>query len=444
MNAALGFAAVARRLQTTAIARTKPAVPLERQLDALTAAGCRKIFTDSTTTELKAERLKPADGQQPVALVRVYRRGHGWGEFPLFDPAAAAPMRTLSAKQQAAMTARRTCPKCGQVRRYVVHGQCHACIVQTQEERLALQARTCWTCRRVSGTALPKGQEPRCLPCWMLWRLRRQFEEERAAVARRTCLGRDCQVVTATDEEIAAVQAAGTWFTPRWCPPCKERDDREREEARQRTAALVAQAQQARRDQVAGLERWAGTVLADPDTVVLDTETTGLHDAARIIDLGVLSITETTLMDRLLDPGEPVPASATDVHGLTDDDVRGAPTFSDVFNDLTTVLAGKRVLIYNKAYDAARLRHELQLHYRRTGHPAPRDAATAWLAAIRCEDAMIPYSDWCGDWSDYWGNYTWQPLPGSGHRAIPDCRAVVERLREMAEGRGIESSDEGS
>jgi hypothetical protein len=30
-----------------------------------------------TRTELKADRLKPADGQQPVALLRVYRRGHG-------------------------------------------------------------------------------------------------------------------------------------------------------------------------------------------------------------------------------------------------------------------------------------------------------------------------------------------------------------------------------
>ncbi|MFJ9359342.1 3'-5' exonuclease family protein [Streptomyces mirabilis] len=114
------------------------------------------------------------------------------------------------------------------------------------------------------------------------------------------------------DEEIAAAQAADTWFTPRWCPPCKERDDREREEARQRTAALVAQAQQARREQVAGLEEWAGTVLADPDTVVLDTETTGLDGTARIIDLGILDVAGTTLMDRLLDPGGPVPTSATE------------------------------------------------------------------------------------------------------------------------------------
>ncbi|MET8289901.1 3'-5' exonuclease [Streptomyces sp. NPDC005132] len=189
---------------------------------------------------------------------------------------------------------------------------------------------------------------------------------------------------------------------------------------------------------------WAGTVLADPDTVVLDTETAGVDGTSRIIDLGILDVAGTILMDQLLNPGEPVPASATDVHGLTDDDVRAAPTFSDVFGDLSTVLAGKRVLIYNRAFDVARLRHELHLHFKGTGHPDPADAATAWLAAIRFEDAMIPYSDWYGEWSDYRANYVWQPLPGGGHRAIPDCRAVVDLLQEMANGRGLEVCEEGS
>lgn len=30
-----------------------------------------------TMTELKAQRQKPAPGQQPITLLRVYRRGHG-------------------------------------------------------------------------------------------------------------------------------------------------------------------------------------------------------------------------------------------------------------------------------------------------------------------------------------------------------------------------------
>jgi hypothetical protein len=46
------------------------------------------------------------------------------------------------------------------------------------------------------------------------------------------------------------------------------------------------------------------------------------------------------------------------------------------------------------------------------------------------DDVMVPYSDWVGDWDDYWGNNRWQPL-GGDHRALGDCRAVLRRLAEM-------------
>ena len=46
---------------------------------------------------------------------------------------------------------------------------------------------------------------------------------------------------------------------------------------------------------------------------------------------------------------------------------------------------------------------------------------------------MIPYSTWYGDLSDCWGEYTWQPLPNGNHRALGDCRALLEGLKEMAE-----------
>jgi hypothetical protein len=121
------------------------------------------------------------------------------------------------------------------------------------------------------------------------------------------------------------------------------------------------------------------------------------------------------------------------VHGITDDQVRDAPSFGDVLPHLTAALAGKRVLIYNRGFDVGRLRHELTLHYRQAGHDDPKASAQAWLDAVRFEDVMIPYSTWYGDWSDCWGEYTWQPLPNGNHRALGDCRALLEGLKEMAE-----------
>jgi hypothetical protein len=268
------------------------------------------------------------------------------------------------------------------------------------------------------------------MPCWVLRRLQKQFEEERAAVWRRTCPGcpqRACTVQTATDEEIDAAWAAGTWHGPKRCPSCDEAFDRWHEAQRR-------EAEEKRRQQVAELEQWAREVLADPDTVVLDTETTGLDDEARIVDIAVLGVGGEVLVDTLINPGEPIPPDATDIHGITDAHVADAPTFGDVLVRLTAALDGRRCLIYNESYDTARLRHELTVHYRQASHPDPEASAAAWMGVMRFEDAMIPYSDWVGDWSDYWGDYTWQPLYGGDHRALSDCRAVVERLREMAAG----------
>ncbi|MEE4598464.1 3'-5' exonuclease [Streptomyces sp. DSM 41524] len=173
----------------------------------------------------------------------------------------------------------------------------------------------------------------------------------------------------------------------------------------------------------------------------MDTETTGLHDETRIVDLGVTNAAGDVLMDTLINPGEPIPPDATDIHGITDAQVATAPSFAAVLDQLAAVLHGRRCVIYNRAFDVVRLRYELTVHYRQTGHEDPEGAADSWLGKVRFEDAMVPYSDRYGDWSEYWGNYAWQPLYGGDHRAVSDCRAVVKRLWEMAKGRGFEFSE---
>ncbi|MGW7283975.1 exonuclease domain-containing protein [Streptomyces sp. NPDC054847] len=399
-----------------------------------------------TKTELKEQRLKVAPGQEPVGYLRKYRQGHGWGEFPLYDPADAAPMRPLSAKQQAAKDARRTCPECGTLRAYIVHVRCVDCREKAEQARQELYTRTCRRCRRVAGQALPKDahQGHACEHCRVLYAIRHQAAAERRAVWARTCPGRDCTVVTATDEEVAAgwdEDAAQEWrswgWSPRWCPPCKERDTRERAERERQQREAEQRFREAREQEVRDLSSWAAAALEDPNLVVLDTETTGLEDDARIVDIAIVNGAGDVLMDTLVNPGEPIPADATSIHGITDTMTATAPTFSSILDQLTAALDGRRCLIYNRPYDVARLRHELTIHYRQEQHPDPEESADAWLDAMQFEDAMIPYSDWVGDWSDYWGNNTWQPLYGGDHRAVGDCRAVLERLREMA-GKDLE------
>ncbi|MDO0923986.1 exonuclease domain-containing protein [Streptomyces sp. TG1A-8] len=166
----------------------------------------------------------------------------------------------------------------------------------------------------------------------------------------------------------------------------------------------------------------------------MDTETTGLTATSRIVEIAVTTVSGTVL----LNPGEPTPAKATAIYHITDAMVQDAPTFSEILPRLTEALAGRRIVIYNRAYDTGRLLWELHLHHQALGtvaftkHPGygpqRHAAAQAWMDAQKWEEcAMEQYAAFYGDWHDYFGSYTWQKLRG-GHWALSDTRAVIRRL----------------
>jgi len=430
-------------------------------------------------------RLKLGPGQLPLAWVDT----HDWGRVPLYDPAGAVKMRPLPSKIRARMERERTCPACGVLRDYVVRRQCLECERRAQTEAERRERYVCRGCRTARATPYPKGSRRQCRACLAAEGVRRrtcrgcsmvrrtiypQRSERlcRACLAARAlrrrevlaamlvCAGTDCTTAVATLAEVRRWRREhphGYW-QPRLCPPCTAVEAERREEARRQAAERDRAARQARERERDDLAAWARDALADPRTVILDTETTGLEDTARIVEVSVIDATGKPLVDTLLRPGyELIPRGATAIHGIDDAMVSDAPTFSETLATLTAALKGRRVLIYNRVFDVKRLRHELMLHYLdRAAEAAAERAvttgraeirheemtaealaqATAWFEAMEWEDVMIPYSDWYGDWNDYFGNYSWQPLNG-GHRALGDCRAVVERLEEMSNCRGL-------
>ena len=388
-----------------------------------------------TKTQLKGERLKLAPDQEPAARVWMNLSGAGWQYVDLYDKQNAVPMKPLSAAQQAAYDARRTCSACGELREYIVYGQCQECVMSAEAARRDLYARTCRWCKRVSGA--PLGKDSRgcwaCVPCRIRDVLRGRAERERRALWERSCAA-GCGTILMSGEEVVAAKrkqlsAGGSaWFVPAACGPCQERLDAEEAERRLRKAEAERREREYREKE---LPAWAREVLADPATVILDTETTGRESDARIVEISVMTAGGEVLLDTLVNPGVSIPEEVTSIHGITDEDVAGAPSFEEILVQLTAVLDRRRCLIYNAPFDMARLRYELLLHYRRAGHAEPEQSAAAWMGLMRFEDVMVPYSDWFGDWSDYWGNYAWQPLNG-GHRALGDCRAVVNCLKSMA------------
>lgn len=166
---------------------------------------------------------------------------------------------------------------------------------------------------------------------------------------------------------------------------------------------------------------WAYNLIhGDERFFILDTETTGLGDA-EIVDICVMTQWGQPLLNTLVKPTIKIPYEAKRIHKITDEMVADAPTFPDIYPKLKQLIEGKKVIIYNEAFDCNIIRYCCKLHN---------------LEPIKfySECAMLWYAQYYGAWNDYYGNYKWQKLPGGGeHRALSDCKAVYRLLQKMAE-----------
>jgi len=100
--------------------------------------------------------------------------------------------------------------------------------------------------------------------------------------------------------------------------------------------------------------------------LVIDTETTGLDpkQGHRIIEIGVVELQHRRPTGRhlhfYLNPEREIDAGATEVHGMTWDDLRDKPRFADVAAELIEFARGADWIIHNAPFDVAFLDHELE------------------------------------------------------------------------------------
>lgn len=91
------------------------------------------------------------------------------------------------------------------------------------------------------------------------------------------------------------------------------------------------------------------------DWRILDTETTSLR--GEVISLGVVDGHGNILLDTLIHPSKlTISPEAQSIHGISMDDLEGAPRFAEVYPELHGVLHGKPALAYNSPFDQGRLR----------------------------------------------------------------------------------------
>ncbi|APR83297.1 DNA polymerase III alpha subunit protein [Minicystis rosea] len=115
----------------------------------------------------------------------------------------------------------------------------------------------------------------------------------------------------------------------------------------------------------------------DYPIALIDTETTGRDSAKdRIIEIGVVLGIGGEVVDRfsrLIDPGCPIPAESSAVHGIKDADVAGMPKFAEIAQDLVDFLAKHKAIpaAYNAAFDRGFVLAELERAGVRPSAPPP-------------------------------------------------------------------------
>lgn len=99
--------------------------------------------------------------------------------------------------------------------------------------------------------------------------------------------------------------------------------------------------------------------------IVLDTETTGLEpgEGHRIIELAGLELADRRPtgrhFHRFLNPERAIDLAATQVHGMTVEDLADKPKFADVAEEFLEFVAGAELMIHNAPFDVAFLNAEL-------------------------------------------------------------------------------------
>lgn len=110
----------------------------------------------------------------------------------------------------------------------------------------------------------------------------------------------------------------------------------------------------------------------------IDVESTSADpETARVVELSLLTVDEGRPREawtRRVNPGVPIPAEATAIHGISDADVADAPSFAAIAPELARLAHGRTLLGYNAArFDVPLLRTELRRLGRAVSERLPVD-----------------------------------------------------------------------
>lgn len=177
--------------------------------------------------------------------------------------------------------------------------------------------------------------------------------------------------------------------------------------------------------------RWAQRMIRNPETVFIDTETTGLDGAAEIVDIALVDVDGQVLMDTLVQPKRRIPAGASRIHGILDQHVADAPMWTDIYTQLLPLLGERPVVIFNVEFDRKIMHQCCQQH-----------GLELFPGAQKWHCAMLEHATYVGEPGRWGKGFRWHSLdkaaagfgiPPGGHRARADAEACRQVVHHMAE-----------
>ncbi|WP_162916645.1 DUF294 nucleotidyltransferase-like domain-containing protein [Dongia deserti] len=188
----------------------------------------------------------------------------------------------------------------------------------------------------------------------------------------------------------------------------------------------------------------AGTPLRSLTAVALDTETTSLDvRRGRILEIGAVGVANGKLVPEfqfssLINPHEAIPPESTAIHGITDEAVKAADSFADVYRRYRDFAGAHVILGYALSFDFAMLHREHERAGLTWSPPHFLDVRdlVRLLQPDLPNDSLETVASWLGI------------AVVDRHRALPDARLAAEvflallphlrdrSIRSMAEAAG--------
>lgn len=216
------------------------------------------------------------------------------------------------------------------------------------------------------------------------------------------------------------------------CDPIAQRPDKPRTE-KQILAAQRLAIQSKLRSRQGKTSRTAGEILSR-NGVWLDTETTGLHSSAEVIEIAIIDNDGSILLNQRIRPVYPIAAEATAIHGITDADLLHEPSWPDCVGRIREVLTGRMCVIFNQEFDLRLMAQSSIAH----------QCDTQWISDLETFCAMALSADFYGSTNRY-GSISLANAAhaagvvwiGDAHSALADAMAtrdVVQRIASFYNG----------